>query len=62
LGLPSGQQVAHAMGVKPMEDKEILIGKGVDKPDKGEEPVSIDMVAPVFKKNCPLGRTFWRKL
>jgi hypothetical protein len=54
LGLPTGQHVAHAMGIKPMDDKDILIGKGVDKPDKGEEPVSIDTVAPVFKQNCPL--------
>jgi Animal haem peroxidase len=54
LGLPSGQRVAHAMGIKPMEDGEILIGKGVDTPDKGEEPVSIATVAGVFKHNCPL--------
>lgn len=54
LGLPSGQDVANAMGVKPMADKDILIGKAVDKPDQGEEPFSIDTVAPVFKNNCPL--------
>jgi hypothetical protein len=54
LGLPSGQHVAHAMGITPMDDQDILIGKGVDKPDQGEEPVSIDTVAPVFKNNCPL--------
>lgn len=54
LGLPSGQHVATAMGVKPLDDSEILIGKGVDTPDKGEEPFSIDKVADVFKQNCPL--------
>ena len=55
LGLPSGQQVAHAMGVEPIPDNEILIGKGVDKQDPGDPFVStIDTVAPVFKKNCPL--------
>jgi hypothetical protein len=54
MGLPSGQHVAHAMGVPPMDDKDILIGKGVDKPDTGEEPFSIDTLGPVFKKNCPL--------
>jgi len=54
LGLPSGQHVAHAMGVTPMDDKDILIGKGVDIPDKKEVPFPIDTVAPVFKKNCPL--------
>jgi Animal haem peroxidase len=55
LGLPTGQHVAHAMGVTPMADKDILIGKGVDKQDPADPPiVSIDTVAPVFKKNCPL--------
>jgi hypothetical protein len=55
LGLPNGQHVASAMGVKPLDDKDILIGKGVDVPDKGEDPVSIDTIAPpVFKNNCPL--------
>jgi heme peroxidase len=55
LGLPSGQHVAQAMCVTPMKDEEILIGKGVDKPDKGKTPVSIDKLGlPVFEKNCPL--------
>ncbi|HTQ60451.1 MAG TPA: heme peroxidase family protein [Candidatus Solibacter sp.] len=55
LGLPSAQQVAHAMGVKPMDDKDILIGKGVDKQDPSDPPIiSIDQVSPVFKDNCPL--------
>jgi heme peroxidase len=57
LGLPSGQHVATAMGVKPMDDSEILIGKSVDRPDKGEDPVGIaDLkgVGEVFKQNCPL--------
>ena len=52
LGLPSAQEVAHRMGVKPLEDKHILLGMGVDKPDN---PLpSIDSVAPAFKNNCPL--------
>jgi hypothetical protein len=57
LGLPSGQHVATAMGVTPLEDSQILIGKGVDKPDKGETPFSIDDLkgaGDVFKQNCPL--------
>lgn len=55
LGLPSGQQVARAMGVPVMEDKDIIIGKGVDKQDPSDPPpVSIDTVSPVFRKNCPL--------
>jgi len=54
LGLPSGQQVASAMGVKPLSDDEILIGKGVDKPAKGEEPFPITKVDKIFAQNCPL--------
>jgi hypothetical protein len=55
LGLPSGQHVAHAMGVTPLEDNEIMIGKGVDKQDPKDPPiVSIDKISPVFKNNCPL--------
>jgi hypothetical protein len=55
LGLPSGQHVARAMGIQPMDDKDILIGKGVDKQDPADPPiVSIDTIAPVFKNNCPL--------
>jgi len=55
LGLPSGQHVAKAMQVPVMDDKDILIGKGVDPPPAaGEEPVSITTVSPVFVKNCPL--------
>ena len=54
LGLPSGQHVAKAMEIAPLKDAEIRIGKGVDKPDKGEEPVPITDIHPVFKNNCPL--------
>ena len=54
LGLPSGQTVAKAMGITPMPDKEIRIGKGVDKPAAGEEPVSISTLGSAFKENCPL--------
>lgn len=52
LGLPSGQLVAQQMGVKPIDDKDILIGQGVDKPDK---PLpNILSVSGIFKQNCPL--------
>ena len=54
LGLPSGQHVAKAMGVTPMADKDILIGKGVDQPAAGEVPFSISTVSPAFVENCPL--------
>jgi hypothetical protein len=52
LGLPSGQAVAHAMGVKPLHDEEIQIGQGIDKPDK-PLPI-ITNVDKVFANNCPL--------
>jgi hypothetical protein len=52
LGLPSGQAVARAMGLKPLRDKDILIGKAVD----GQLPSDITQLpnANVFKGNCPL--------
>jgi hypothetical protein len=55
MGLPSGQHVAHAMGITPMQDKDILIGKGVDKQDPADPPIkSITDINSVFAKNCPL--------
>jgi hypothetical protein len=52
LGLPSGQHVANAMGVKPLDDADILIGQGVDHPDAPLQ--SITAVDKVFTRNCPL--------
>ena len=55
LGLPSGQAVARAMHHLPLHDAKILIGKAVDAPDAGEEPVPINQIANgAFAKNCPL--------
>jgi hypothetical protein len=55
LGLPSGQDVARAMNLKPLADKDILIGQGVDKPDAPLKDVtSVDPDFKVFKDNCPL--------
>ena len=55
LELPSGQAVAKAMHITPLDDSQILIGKAVDTPDTGEEPVAINTIANgVFAKNCPL--------
>jgi len=52
LGLPSGQDVARAMGIRPLGDKDILIGQAVDAP---EQPLgTITAVSNVFKGNCPL--------
>src|SRR5262245_25536416 len=53
LGLPSGQNVAREMRVRPLPDKDILIGKALD--DAGEDkPLAILEVSKVFKNNCPL--------
>jgi hypothetical protein len=56
LNLPSGQDVAAAMKETPLKDKEILIGKAVDSPEKGDVKGTIDSIPDlkVFRKNCPL--------
>lgn len=56
LGLPTGQSIAKAMGVTPLSDCEIIIGKAVDKPEDDDVvgPLSkIPQLAP-FRDNCPL--------
>ena len=56
LGLPSGQQVARAMGIEPLTDGEIQIGKGVDAPRR-PLPTIHDLnrsTGDVFRENCPL--------
>jgi Animal haem peroxidase len=52
LGLPSGQDVARAMGVKPLKDQQILLGQGVDHPDSPLKDITA--VSKVFAGNCPL--------
>ena len=52
LGLPSGQRVAHRMGVVPLTDENILIGKAVENPNPALP--NILTVSPVFRQNCPL--------
>jgi hypothetical protein len=56
LGLPSGQDVAREMGVTPLRDEEIVIGKAVDKPDSGDVSGTISSIAELsaFKGKCPL--------
>jgi Animal haem peroxidase len=54
MGLPSAQHVAEAMGLKPLKDEDILIGKGIDNPAPDEKPVSITSIDKVFSNNCPL--------
>jgi heme peroxidase len=56
LGLPTGQAVAKAMGVKPLTDDEIIIGKAVDDPADDDVVGSISKVlqSAAFRENCPL--------
>ena len=56
LGLPSGQDVARAMGVKPLADSEILIGKAVDDPQGDDQLGTLDKLPELaaFKGKCPL--------
>jgi hypothetical protein len=52
MRLPSGQAVARAMGVQPLKDSEILIGKFTG--DAGDIKGPITDFADAFKDNCPL--------
>ncbi len=56
LGLPTGQSVAKAMGVTPLTDDQIIIGKAVDAPSGDDVLGKLsdlkDLAA--FRGNCPL--------
>jgi Animal haem peroxidase len=56
LGLPTGQDVARAMHLPVLADKDILIGKAVDAPEPGDVLGPIDAIKGLeaFKRNCPL--------
>lgn len=56
LGLPTGQNVAKAMGVKPLEDNEIIIGKAVDAPSEGDVLGALSDLQQfsAFFGKCPL--------
>jgi hypothetical protein len=51
LGLPSGQDVARRMGVRPLRDDQILIGKATG---DAEDAMAITEVAPSFAGKAPL--------
>jgi len=51
LGLPSGQNVARAMGITPLRDDQILIGKATGDP---EDTVAINAVSAGFAGKAPL--------
>jgi len=56
LGLPTGQDVARAMHVKPLDDDKIIIGKAVDNPSDDDVKGSIASMKGLeaFKGKCPL--------
>jgi Animal haem peroxidase len=52
MRLPSGQNVARAMGIRPLADRDILIGKFTGNPADIVGP--IDKIDDAFAGNCPL--------
>ena len=52
MRLPNGQDVARAMGIPPLPDDKILIGKFTGDPADIIGP--INSIAPGFVENCPL--------
>lgn len=52
MRLPSGQDVARAMGLVPLDDKDILIGKFTG--DAADIVGDITTIDPGFAGNCPL--------
>ena len=56
LRLPSGQAVARAMGIEPLADDKILIGKFTNPPDIKGNILNFDstVTADAFRDNCPL--------
>jgi hypothetical protein len=52
MRLPNGQAVARAMGIEPLKDSEILIGKFTGQQNDIKGPIT-DFGA-AFKDNCPL--------
>jgi hypothetical protein len=51
LGLPSGQDVARRMGLRPLRDDQILIGKATG---DAEDAEAITAIAPSFAGKAPL--------
>jgi hypothetical protein len=56
IGLPTGQSVAKAMGVTPLTDDQIIIGKAVDTPGDDDVlgPISELTELSAFWGKCPL--------
>jgi hypothetical protein len=53
LGLPSGQDVARAMGLQPLQDKDIVIGKAIEGGDPDKKVIT-DIAGGAFTGKCPL--------
>ena len=55
LGLPSGQAVARQMGLKPIPDEKLLVGKAANEGDQNaSDNLPITEFGDSFKKNAPL--------
>jgi hypothetical protein len=56
LGLPTGQDVARAMGIAPLTDEEIVIGKAVDSPSGDDVLGKLSDLEQLsaFRGKCPL--------
>jgi hypothetical protein len=52
MRLPNGQDIARAMGLVPLDDDKILIGKFTGDPADIIGPITA--IDPAFKENCPL--------
>jgi len=52
MRLPTGQDIARTMGLPPLADDKILIGKFTG--DPADIIGAIDKIDPAFKENCPL--------
>lgn len=52
MRLPSGQAIARAMGVVPLDDNQILIGKFTG--DPADIVAKVADIDPAFQGNCPL--------
>lgn len=52
MRLPNGQSIARAMGVPPLEDDQIVIGKFTG--DPADVVAKIADIDPAFEGNCPL--------
>ena len=54
MRLPSGQDVARAMGETPIPDEELKLGKFTEQKDDEKDFRTVVSVSSVFADNCPL--------